>query len=548
MRYHWPPALLLVVLLTACGAPGLAGPTPTPLLPSEAATTTTAALSQAPQATGGPGGSDIVPTPAVPTLGAADLDASATAQAAATPTPFSAADLATSTAIATGSAGPPLTRTPVVGAATVLPAPLYLRSPSTGQVLRVERDAANYRQLTFERQPVLELAAPAAGGLYYITGEATGQRALVALDSAGRRELLYGKLSDLAVTPDGARAFVRVEDPQPGMIVDQDESPSGIWSTYAEGGRPGLLIADVPADGVFDPEAPAWRYAPIAVSPDGRSLAAYAYDQDGPGIPGGELVLFDLAGQREPVRAPTCCEEPVWSDDGMFLLVAGGGPAPDTRYGLYRVDAATGAETPILSADGGDMVPLVTAPFAAPGGQIYAFVALAPAQKMSWQYPFQPSLARIGPDGAVTPLAPPVPSPIETLWAPGGAGALVSALAEDPERPSPLLWQPADGAPALTLAFDGEDMGWASAGAPLAGGNCGLFTTMSYQEGAARQEDPGVADVQARLLVLGFDGGPPDGLYGEQTRAGVAAFQRARGLPPTGAVDCATWQALLAQP
>lgn len=574
MGRHPLTALLLVVLLllTACGAPG-AGPTPTPPQPSEAATVMARASGQAPQGMGGPGGSDIVPTLDVPTPSAAQREVTAAAQAVATFTPISAADSATATALAGGSAGPsatptafteaesttatalvtgggaPATRTPVAGGRAVLPAPVYLLSPSAGQVLRIERDVMNYRQLTFERRPIHELAVPAqGGGFFYIVGDEEGERALVNLSGAGRRDLLSGKLSELAVTPDGRQAFFRLEDPEPGLLVGQDESPSGIWTTWIEGGRPSLVIADVPADGAFDPATPAWAYAPVAVSPDGRALAVFAYDQDGPGIPGGELVIIDLTGQREPVRGPSCCESPVWHRDGHALYTAGGGPAPDTRYGLYRTHAATGAETPVLTGDGAAEVPLATAPFVGADGQLYAFVDLVPAQELSWQYPFQPALSRISPDGTVTPLAPTIPTPVEVLWAPSASGALVSVFVEDPERSTPLFWQPADGSPALTLAFDGADMGWVPANGPLEGGDCALFTPLSYQQGGARREDPAVADLQARLLALGFDGGQPDGLYGEQTRAGVQAFQQARGLPATGDVDCATWQALLAQP
>ena len=50
------------------------------------------------------------------------------------------------------------------------------------------------------------------------------------------------------------------------------------------------------------------------------------------------------------------------------------------------------------------------------------------------------------------------------------------------------------------------------------------------------------------MRPLGFDAGPPDGFYGERTPAAVQAFQRSRGLPATGDVDCATWQAMLALP
>lgn len=49
---------------------------------------------------------------------------------------------------------------------------------------------------------------------------------------------------------------------------------------------------------------------------------------------------------------------------------------------------------------------------------------------------------------------------------------------------------------------------------------------------------------QARLDALGFDAGAADGQMGPHTRAALQAFQRAHGLPPTGALDARTVAAL----
>lgn len=515
--------LLLAALLAGCGAPAASSPTATP--------------AQATQAPGG--GPDLAPTPSATPQGAAEPAATATGTALATPTPGGEQ---------AGATPEPATRTPVAGAPAVLPAPVYLRSSEPAQVYRIEPDAVTYAQLTFEREPVLELAVPAAAGtLFYLVGDPAGaQRTLVALDGAGRRELLTGELSGLAVSPDGQRAYVRIDNPEPGLIVGQDESPAGVWAAAAQGMRPSLVLADAPADGAYDPDSPAWAYSPIAVSPDGARLAVYAYDVDGPAIPGGELVIVGEGGAL--VRGPTCCEEPAWSADGASLHAAGGGPGPDVRYGLYRTDAATGAETPVLEDAAGAAVPLVVGARELADGQLYAFVELAPAEGFGWEHPFRPALARVAPDGAVTPLAPPVGAPREVLWEPGGAGALIAAYAEDLGRDDQLFWQPADGRPATLIPFAGGDMAWAPAGAPLAAGSCEGFTPVVYQEGAARRPSDAAYDVQGRLRPLGFDAGPPDGFYGERTRAAVQAFQRSRGLPATGDVDCATWQAMLALP
>ncbi|NTU82843.1 MAG: peptidoglycan-binding protein, partial [Chloroflexales bacterium] len=69
-----------------------------------------------------------------------------------------------------------------------------------------------------------------------------------------------------------------------------------------------------------------------------------------------------------------------------------------------------------------------------------------------------------------------------------------------------------------------------------------------HQGPAGRQFSAAALDVQGRLRPLGIDAGPVDGFYGDQTRAAVQAFQQSHGLPASGDVDCATWQAMLALP
>ena len=49
---------------------------------------------------------------------------------------------------------------------------------------------------------------------------------------------------------------------------------------------------------------------------------------------------------------------------------------------------------------------------------------------------------------------------------------------------------------------------------------------------------------QSRLNALGFDAGATDGQMGPHTRSALQAFQRARGLPATGALDARTAAAL----
>lgn len=58
------------------------------------------------------------------------------------------------------------------------------------------------------------------------------------------------------------------------------------------------------------------------------------------------------------------------------------------------------------------------------------------------------------------------------------------------------------------------------------------------------RSDADVLQAQSRLLELGFDPGPVDGIHGPRTRAALLAFQRARGLAPSGELDHPTREAL----
>jgi peptidoglycan hydrolase-like protein with peptidoglycan-binding domain len=53
--------------------------------------------------------------------------------------------------------------------------------------------------------------------------------------------------------------------------------------------------------------------------------------------------------------------------------------------------------------------------------------------------------------------------------------------------------------------------------------------------------DPAVKDLQEALKTLGFDPGPVDGIFGEQTENAVKQFQQAKEIPVDGVVGRVTW-------
>lgn len=473
---------------------------------------------------------------AAPTATSAILQAEApTATSATVPTAE-----ATATAPATAPTAAPMATQAIIAPAPekLLPAPLYFIEERSQQVVRLETDGRSTTQISFEAEPVLELSvASEAGTLAYVVGdEASVERTLVLLDGAGRRELLAENISFPAISSDGQRVAYRLDEPAAGLIVGRDEAPSGVWSSLPFGpGRPALVLPDVPGDGVYSPDTPSWSYFPLSFSPDSTQLALFAYDLDGPAIPGGELVILG-ENPDELVRGPTCCEEPLWSADGAVLHNSGGAPGPDLRYGLYRSDAGSGAETAVIEQTPDGPVPLVSIPRQLADGNLYALVELVTAEVVGWDYEFQPRLTRVERDGTLTPLSQPLASPIDAVWAPDASGAVVAQSAA-------LIWAPAAEQPLVPLAARGRPIDWAFT--ELTAGECANFAPVAFQAPAARAFSGAARDIQARLAARGFTPGPVDGFYGNQTRAAVEAFQRNENLPITGDVDCATWKALL---
>ena len=167
-----------------------------------------------------------------------------------------------------------------------------------------------------------------------------------------------------------------------------------------------------------------------------------------------------LRANEQPVRGPTCCEQPVWSADSRALYAAGGGPGPDLRYGLYRSDAADGTESELIAQGSSEQIPLVFAPYQATDGRIYALVELAPTQGFDWDYPFRPALVALAADGSLTRLGDPLTAtPVEALWAVDGSGVVVATVGADGTEQ--VIWQTTTQTMVRKLPVTGRALAWA---------------------------------------------------------------------------------------
>jgi peptidoglycan hydrolase-like protein with peptidoglycan-binding domain len=74
--------------------------------------------------------------------------------------------------------------------------------------------------------------------------------------------------------------------------------------------------------------------------------------------------------------------------------------------------------------------------------------------------------------------------------------------------------------------------------------NMGYDQPRAPQSGRAEADRQAIAHVQTELRQLGYYAGPVDGSWGPESRAAMAAFQQARGLPASGQPDQASLNAL----
>jgi hypothetical protein len=88
-----------------------------------------------------------------------------------------------------------------------------------------------------------------------------------------------------------------------------------------------------------------------------------------------------------------------------------------------------------------------------------------------------------------------------------------------------------------------RDVAWRALSAPVAA-LTGYRVRVTYPRLGTRSRGDPVVWAQQHLWAAGFRT-PIDGAFGNTTRLAVLGFQAQRGLAPTGAIDQATWSALL---
>jgi hypothetical protein len=247
----------------------------------------------------------------------------------------------------------------------------YLGTDSAGltQVFRLDRDGKAKTQLTFEPFDVTDYdVSMADGSLAYV---ASNQLLLANGDSSNRRVLI-----DEGTGPD-LRGFYRPIFSPDGATLAYAHNGLNLYSVST--GVSNLMIEDQLEDVGDGQLLPIETYSPERYSPDGtKLLLALGHWEVSPShavyYPGTNALV-----RYEEVKDYIyCCSfhgGPVWSpDSSSFYGVASAHDYAYAQGALWRVDAATGEVTTILSSlEESGMLNLPKEPYLAPDGQLFFF-------------------------------------------------------------------------------------------------------------------------------------------------------------------------------
>ncbi len=456
-RLAWS-ALLLPLLLAACGAPTVENVPATQAL-TPAATTEAAATVETPSTSAPAATSEPLPAPASPPVDAATVSPETTTAAAAV-------NPETATAVTE----------PVAGG--VLPAPLYYLGGGPqiqNQIFRMERDGKTTTRITDEKPAQPDILAitefdvsPADGSLAYVVQTLPGT-AVILTDDQGqnRRELVAGlNANNVSWSPDGKQLAIKVTRPEATTTGAEE----GVYLVAP--GDPELRLLQVD-DPILDPNNPsptARGYIPVAWSPDGRQLMLNAFSKV---VETCEVAVINLEnGKLTTLTAPegmtTACGSGVWSQDGQAVYVRMTNPGLSPPIpGLWRADPATGETTPFIPGSPVEgTFTLVTGAHPGRDGSVYAFLGttneipdVAEDPNVAWP---KFAMSRISADAAQTEQLreETYENPGETvLWAPDDSGAVIGDFNVE-NGTSTLLWLPAGDGPSVDLAASSTVMHW----------------------------------------------------------------------------------------
>lgn len=145
-----------------------------------------------------------------------------------------------------------------------------------------------------------------------------------------------------------------------------------------------------------------------------------------------------------------------------------------------------------------------------------------------------PGAQPAGEPGPAEPATEPAPEPgtdVPPAGEPGG-----------PEQPAEQpAEQPVD--PTTASPDNGGNTDPATGAGPTAGGNWPPFPGELRRDDQQRTPDDNIRAWQQAAADNGITVGPVDGFFGPRTQSGVVALQNTSGLPLTGVIDEATWQA-----
>lgn len=256
---------------------------------------------------------------------------------------------------------------------SLLPHSLYFLGKDNewiSQVYRMEQDGRTKTQLTFEPVNVTDYDISLAdGSLAYV---ASNQLLLANADGSNRRVLVDG-----GTGPDLRGFYAPVFSPDGGTLA---YAQNGLNLYDMSTGVSSLVIEDQLTDPT--PEGarlPIETYWPERYSPDGtKLLLALGHWEVAPS----HAVYYpdknELLRHEEVKEYLYCCSfhgGPVWSpDSSSFYGVASAHDYAYSQGALWRVDAATGEVTTVLSSsEESGMLSLPKEPYLAPDGQLYFF-------------------------------------------------------------------------------------------------------------------------------------------------------------------------------